>query len=148
MVDFYEVAWPTRAPTLIRCGTLFFHEFHTTISISICASVQTFRRLEAPIKRLFVLTHSDFELNPRVWVPFRSFSNCQKVWLVLFLIFQAMLNEASRVLYNAMDEKVYFSDAIVVVPPDWSNSKCKEQIQTPMSDLVFRVRFLQFKTYV
>ena len=50
-----------------------------------------------------------------------------------------MLNEASRVLYNAMDEKVYFSDAIVVVPPDWSNSKCKEQIQTPMSDLVFRV---------
>ena len=57
-----------------------------------------------------------------------------------------MLNEASRVLYNAMDEKVYFSDAIVVVPPDWSNSKCKEQIQTPMSDLVFRVRFLQFKT--
>ena len=57
-----------------------------------------------------------------------------------------MLNEASRVLYNAMDEKVYFSDAIVVVPPDWSNSKCKEQIQTPMSDLVFRVRLLQFKT--
>ena len=60
-----------------------------------------------------------------------------------------MLNEASRVLYNAMDEKVYFSDAIVVVPPDWSNSKCKEQIQTPMSDLVFRVRFynLKKKTY-
>ena len=99
-----------------------------------------------PLSPHMIKNLSDFELNPRVWVPFRSFSNCQKVWLVLFLIFQAMLNEASRVLYNAMDEKVYFSDAIVVVPPDWSNSKCKEQIQTPMSDLVFRVRLLQFKT--
>ena len=51
---------------------------------------------------------------------------------------QTLLYEASGYLYNALDEKVFFKEAILVVPPSWKSSQCKQQIHTPQSDLVYR----------
>ena len=50
-----------------------------------------------------------------------------------------MFNDASRVLYNALDEKVYFKEVIMVVPKTWRDSRCQIQIQTPRGASVYRV---------
>ena len=51
-----------------------------------------------------------------------------------------MFNDASRVLYDALEEKVFFKEVIVVVPRSWRDSRCQNQIQTPRGALVYRVR--------
>lgn len=52
-----------------------------------------------------------------------------------------MFNDASRVLFNAMDEKVFFREVTVVVPRHWRDSRCQFQIQTPRGALVYRVSY-------
>ena len=56
-----------------------------------------------------------------------------------FFIFQETFNEASRVLFDALDEKLYFKEVIVVVPKNWRDSRCQKQIQTPRGASVYRV---------
>ena len=52
-----------------------------------------------------------------------------------------MLNDASRVLYNALEEKVFFKEVIVVVPRLWKSASCQKQIQVGRGDLVVRVSY-------
>ena len=60
--------------------------------------------------------------------------------LMKYFLFQLMFNDASRVLYDALEEKVFFKEVIVVVPRTWRDSRCQIQIQTPRGALVYRVR--------
>ena len=53
-----------------------------------------------------------------------------------------MLNDASRVLYTALEEKVFFKEVIVVVPRLWKSASCQKQIQVGRGDLVVRVSLI------
>ena len=55
-----------------------------------------------------------------------------------------MLNDASRVLFNALEEKVFFKEVTVVVPRVWSSASCQKQIQVARGDLVVRVSHKEF----
>ena len=61
-----------------------------------------------------------------------------------FFAFQVMLNDASRVLFNALEEKVFFKEVTVVVPRVWSSASCQKQIQVARGDLVVRVSHKEF----
>lgn len=69
-----------------------------------------------------------------------SSKSVRKINNLIFFQFQVMLTDASRVLYNALDDKVFFKEVIVVVPQSWRDSRCQTQIQTPRGALVYRVR--------
>ena len=55
--------------------------------------------------------------------------------LIYFFCFslQIMLSDASRSLYTALNRRVYFNQATVVVPSNWRDAKCKIQIHAPRS---------------
>lgn len=44
---------------------------------------------------------------------------------------QVMLTDASRVLFIALDGKLFYKEVTVVVPQTWRDSRCKTQILTP-----------------
>ena len=51
-----------------------------------------------------------------------------------------MLSDASRSLYTALNRRVYFNQATVVVPSNWRDAKCKIQIHAPRSGSSYGVR--------
>ena len=50
-----------------------------------------------------------------------------------------MLNEASRALYVATDNLLFFKEVILVAPQTWRDSRCQMQLQTPKGALVYQV---------
>ena len=74
-------------------------------------------------------------IHPRVLIYFFCFS------------LQIMLSDASRSLYTALNRRVYFNQATVVVPSNWRDAKCKIQIHAPRSGSSYGVRSSSLSNY-
>jgi hypothetical protein len=55
-------------------------------------------------------------------------------------VFQVLMSDASRVLYKALDGRVFYKEVTVVVPNSWRDEKCKAQILSPRGDTTYGVR--------
>ena len=53
-------------------------------------------------------------------------------------LFQKLLTESSHALYQALDHRVYFKSATIVIPPTWRDSMCQTVIHQPKGNTAYR----------
>ena len=51
---------------------------------------------------------------------------------------QKLLTESSHALYQALDHRVYFKSATIVIPPTWRDSMCQTVIHQPKGNTAYR----------
>ena len=56
----------------------------------------------------------------------------------IFILFQALLRDASNVLYTALDQRAFFKSVTIVVPSSWRDSKCQTIIRPPRGGTPYR----------
>ena len=55
-----------------------------------------------------------------------------------YILFQALLRDASNVLYTALDQRAFFKSVTIVVPSSWRDSKCQTIIRPPRGGTQYR----------
>ena len=97
------------------------------------------RMLEPPSKRL-VLSNEQHLLR-------RLLKHCkisQFQWSIIswsistIAAFQKLLTESSHALYEALDQRVFFKSATIVIPKTWRDSMCQTVIHTPKGNTPYR----------
>ena len=64
--------------------------------------------------------------------------HCGPVVYTIFILFQALLRDASNVLYTALDSRAFFKSVTIVVPSSWRDSKCQTIIRPPRGGTPYR----------
>ena len=55
-----------------------------------------------------------------------------------FILFQILLRDSSKKLYEALNERAFFKSVSIVVPSSWQNGKCQTIIRPPKGGTPYR----------